>query len=79
MYNQHLRIDPCTKFQPNQSKIRTRTENGQILGLLVTKFEYDVILTSQLVISSSILLSLVDLPIFNCTPICNFLGLKTKE
>ena len=56
MYNQHLQTDPSAKFQLNRTKIRIRKENGRILGLSVTKFEYDVILTSRLVISSSILL-----------------------
>ena len=36
--NQHLKIDPCSKWQVSRTKIQTRTENGQILGLLVTKF-----------------------------------------
>ena len=43
-----------------QTKIRTSTENRQILGLSVTRFEHDVILKSQLVISSSMLLFMAD-------------------
>ena len=43
----------CTKFQLNHAKIRTRTENGTIEDLLVTVFEYDVILTSHFKSSSS--------------------------
>ena len=56
IYNQHLRIDPYAKFQLNQTKIRTTTENAQILGLLMAQFEYDVMLTSPIVVSNSILL-----------------------
>ena len=52
--------DPCTKFQLNWTKTGTRTVNGSILGLLLTKFKDDVILTSQLGISSSILFPMLD-------------------
>ena len=58
--NQHLTIDPRTKLQFNRSKILNRTENGSIFMFIADKFEYDALLTSQLVISSSILLFRVD-------------------
>ena len=66
IWNQHVKIDPCTNFQLNRTKLGTRTENGQFLGLSVTKFGYGVVLTSQLVISSRILLFMVDFTHFNC-------------
>ena len=58
--NHHLKIDLCIKFQLNWTKTRTRTKKGRILGLSVRKLEYDVMLTSQSVISSWILFSAVD-------------------
>ena len=41
-----------------------QNKNDRYLGLSVIKFEYDIILTSQLVISSSILLFIVDFTYF---------------
>ena len=79
IWNQHLKVEPCTEFQLYRIKLRTRTENGQILGFTVTKFEYDVILTSQLVTSSSILLFMVDFTILNCMPNFSFLCLKHRN
>ena len=58
--NTHLKINLCTKFQLNWTKLSTRTKSGRILGLSETKLELDVILLSQLAISSSILILLVD-------------------
>ena len=51
-------MDPCTKFQLISTKIRTSTENGRILGLPVTKFKRYT--DAQLVVSSWVLLSVVD-------------------
>ena len=56
----HLIIDSWATFHLHRTKIRTKAENGQILVLSATKLEYDVILTSQLVISSWILLFIID-------------------
>ena len=57
---QHLKYDRCSDFQLNKTKTRTGTEDGGSLGLSMTKFEYDIIVTSHLVISSSIFIFMVD-------------------
>ena len=68
-----LTIDQLTnKCRPGQKMVN-------FFGFLVTKFEHAVILTSQLVISGSILLLWYILPIFNCMTNFRSLEVNTKE
>ena len=60
-------------------KLVKNVRKSEDLGLSVTKFKYGVILTSQLLISSLILFSMVDFTHFLTVPNFSTLGLQTKE
>ena len=70
-----LKTYPCTKFQLNQTK--TLYQNGQWSNCrLIGEKIKEVRLTSQLVISSSILFSMVD---FSRVPSFNILGFQQRN